>query len=115
MIGVPGKGHPKHPTHPNPEICCWAPSLEAVQQGPVNIAAEISKQVDECPSNGYLLDSSIQVPKRFVLFFRQQLQLLGLLIAFHVQLCQGSEPCPPGELSCLQRCCIVGAGQGVGG
>lgn len=34
---------------------------EAVQQGPVNIAAEISKQVDECPSNGYLLDSSIQV------------------------------------------------------
>lgn len=34
----------------------------------MNIAAEISKQVDECPSNGYLLDSSIQVPTRFVLF-----------------------------------------------
>ena len=42
--------------------------VEAVQQGPVNIAAEISKQVDECPSNGYLLDSSIQV-RRFVSCF----------------------------------------------
>ena len=43
------------PHVPNTSNC------EAVQQGPVNIAAEISKQVDECPSNGYLLDSSIQV------------------------------------------------------
>lgn len=34
---------------------------EAVQLGPVDIAGEISKQVDECPSNGYLLDASIQV------------------------------------------------------
>jgi hypothetical protein len=33
---------------------------QAVQLGPVDIAGEISKQVDECPSNGYLLDASIQ-------------------------------------------------------
>eukprot|EP00913_Durusdinium_trenchii_P033438 g31306.t1 len=38
---------------------------EALRLGPVDISGEISKQVDECPSNGYLLDSSIEVNCRY--------------------------------------------------
>lgn len=34
---------------------------DALRRGPVDITGEISKQVDECPSNGYLLDSSVHV------------------------------------------------------
>ena len=74
------EGAPETSQHIPTRRSVFGHPLEAVQQGPVNIAAEISKQVDECPSNGYLLDSSIQVPKHFL--FRQQLQLLSRFFAF---------------------------------
>eukprot|EP00439_Symbiodinium_sp_Y106_P010715 s9657_g1.t1 len=34
---------------------------QAIRDGPVKISAQISDQVDECPSNGYLLDSALEV------------------------------------------------------
>mmetsp|Transcript_16408 Transcript_16408/g.39018 ORF Transcript_16408/g.39018 Transcript_16408/m.39018 type:complete len:560 (+) Transcript_16408:119-1798(+) len=34
---------------------------QAIRDGPVRISAQISDQVDECPSNGYLLDSALEV------------------------------------------------------
>ena len=33
---------------------------QAIRDGPVKISAQISDQVDECPSNGYLLDSELE-------------------------------------------------------
>jgi len=34
---------------------------KAMRDGPISISAQISDQVDECPSNGYLLDSELEV------------------------------------------------------